>query len=81
MWGASVGGLIAFEMSQLYARGADGMQNEKIDKNPAARIGRTKEDNGRVRWLSWEEESKLRGRLRNELRSTFRRSISAFIRG
>jgi hypothetical protein len=36
-----------------------GIQNEKIEKNPAARIGRTKEDNGRVRWLSGEEEEKV----------------------
>jgi site-specific recombinase XerD len=36
------------------------MENEKIDKNPAARIGRTKEDNGRVRWLSDKEEPQLR---------------------
>ncbi len=37
-----------------------GMQNEKIDKNPAARIARTKENNGRIRFLSAEEEKKLR---------------------
>jgi len=40
-----------------------GMENEKIEKNPAARIGRTKEDNGCVRWLSWKEEAKLRGAI------------------
>jgi site-specific recombinase XerD len=40
-----------------------GMENDKIDKNPAARIGRTKEDNGRVRWLSEAEESKVRGAI------------------
>jgi site-specific recombinase XerD len=37
-----------------------GMQNEKIDKNPAARIARTKENNGRVRFLSSQEEETLR---------------------
>ena len=37
-----------------------GIENEKIDKNPAARIGRTRENNGRVRFLSEEEESTLR---------------------
>ena len=37
-----------------------GIKNEKIDKNPAARSGRTKEDNGRVRWLSEAEEPQLR---------------------
>jgi site-specific recombinase XerD len=37
-----------------------GMENEKIDKNPASRIGRTKEDNGRVRWLSDKEDTQLR---------------------
>jgi site-specific recombinase XerD len=40
-----------------------GMENEKIEKNPAARIGRTKEDNGRVRWLSETEEAKLRAAI------------------
>jgi site-specific recombinase XerD len=39
------------------------IQNDKIEKNPAARIGRTKEDNGRVRWLSEEEEAKLRAAI------------------
>jgi site-specific recombinase XerD len=37
-----------------------GIENEKIEKNPAARIGRTQEDNGRVRWLSGKEDSRLR---------------------
>lgn len=37
-----------------------GMQNEKIDKNPAAGIGRTQEDNGRVRFLSAKEACNLR---------------------
>jgi integrase len=37
-----------------------GIENEKIEKNPASRIGRTREDNGRVRWLSHEEEMKVR---------------------
>lgn len=36
------------------------VENEKIDKNPASRIGRTKEDNGRVRWLSDKEDTQLR---------------------
>jgi len=36
------------------------MENDKIEKNPAARIGRIKEDNGRVRWLSEEKESQVR---------------------
>ena len=40
-----------------------GMQNEKIDKNPAARIVRTKEDNGRIRFLSGDEEEKLRSAI------------------
>lgn len=40
-----------------------GMENDKIERNPAARIGRTKEDNGRVRWLSEEEESRIRGAI------------------
>jgi site-specific recombinase XerD len=39
------------------------MQNEKIDKNPAARIARTKENNGRIRFLSGEEEEKLRSAI------------------
>lgn len=37
-----------------------GIENEKIEKNPAARIGRSRENNGRVRWLSDEEEVTLR---------------------
>ena len=37
-----------------------GIENEKIEKNTAARIGRTRENNGRVRWLSDEEEVELR---------------------
>jgi integrase len=40
-----------------------GIENEKVEKNPAARIGRSKEDNGRVRFLSEEEESSLRGAI------------------
>jgi integrase len=40
-----------------------GIENEKVDKNPAARIGRTRQDNGRVRWLSDEEEMKIREAL------------------
>ena len=40
-----------------------GIENEKIEKNPAARIGRTKEDNGRVRWLSEPEEAELRAAI------------------
>ena len=37
-----------------------GIENEKIDKNPATHIARSKEDNGRNRFLSREEESNLR---------------------
>ena len=37
-----------------------GMDNEKIDKNPAARIRRKTENNGRVRFLDADEEQKLR---------------------
>jgi site-specific recombinase XerD len=40
-----------------------GIENDKIDKNPASRIGRTKEDNGRVRWLSDTEEPQLRNAI------------------
>ena len=40
-----------------------GIENEKIEKNPAARIGRTKEDNGHVRWLSEREEARLRAAI------------------
>ena len=54
-----------------------GMENEKIDKNPASRIGRTKEDNGRVRWLSERKRGNCAMRLRSEPRSTSRPSISA----
>ena len=43
-----------------------GIEDEKIEKNPAARIGRTKEDNGRVRWLSEQEEAKLRAAMHAE---------------
>src|SRR5664279_1015473 len=35
------------------------MENDKVEKNPAGRIGRTKEDNGRVRWLSEREDTQL----------------------
>src|SRR5208337_3951493 len=51
-----------------------GMENDKIDKNPAARIGRTKEDNGRVRWLSEEEES----RVRESIAQRAQRHVPAF---
>src|ERR1700761_9542442 len=37
-----------------------GIENEKIDKNPAAGIKRKTESNGRVRFLSSEEEKTLR---------------------
>jgi len=39
------------------------MENKKIKKNPAARIARHKEDNGRVRFLCPEEETSLRGAI------------------
>jgi len=39
------------------------MENEKIGKNPAARIARSREDNRRVRFLPGEEESSLRGAI------------------
>jgi site-specific recombinase XerD len=38
-----------------------GIENEKIDKNPAAGIRRKTENNARVRFLSADEESALRG--------------------
>jgi len=37
-----------------------GVDNEKIEKNPAARIRRKTENNGRVRFLDTDEEQKLR---------------------
>ena len=37
-----------------------GMDNEKLERNPAARIRRKTEDNGRVRFLSDKEEKTLR---------------------
>lgn len=37
-----------------------GIDNEKIERNPATRIRRKTEDNGRVRFLSGEEEIRLR---------------------
>jgi integrase len=37
-----------------------GIDNEKIERNPAARIRRKTEDHGRVRFLSEEEEIRLR---------------------
>ena len=39
------------------------MENEKIGKNPAARIACSREDNGRVRFLPGEEKSSLRGAI------------------
>jgi site-specific recombinase XerD len=39
------------------------MDNEKIDRNPAGRIRRKTEDNGRIRFLSKEEENKIRAVL------------------
>jgi integrase len=38
-----------------------GIENEKIDRNPASGIRRKTENNGRVRFLSSEEEAKLKG--------------------
>jgi integrase len=40
-----------------------GMDNEKIDRNPAARIRRKTEGNGRVRFLSDAEEARLRAAI------------------
>jgi integrase len=37
-----------------------GVGNERIDKNPAAGIGRKTENNGRIRFLSGEEEKRLK---------------------
>jgi integrase len=42
-----------------------GVDNEKIDANPAARIRRKTENNGRVRFLSADEEKKLRAAITN----------------
>jgi integrase len=41
-----------------------GIDNEKIDRNPAARIRRKTEGNGRVRFLSDAEEAKLRSAMK-----------------
>jgi integrase len=43
-----------------------GMDNEKLDKNPASRILRRIENNGRVRFLSQEEETALRAVLQEK---------------
>jgi site-specific recombinase XerD len=40
-----------------------GIDNEKITRNPAAKIRRKQEDNGRVRFLTDEEENKLRASI------------------
>ena len=42
-----------------------GVDNEKIDSNPAARIRRKTENNGRVRFLSADEERRLREAITN----------------
>ena len=54
-----------------------GIDNEKIERNPAALIRRKTEGNGRVRFLSDDEESRLRksmptGSRRSYLTSCFR---------
>ena len=41
-----------------------GIDNEKIERNPAARIRRKTEGNGRVRFLSDAEEAKLRSAIK-----------------
>lgn len=46
-----------------------GMDNEKITSNPASRIRRKTEDNGRVRFLSPDEETKLRKAITNPAHS------------
>jgi len=51
-----------------------GIDNEKIERNPAARIRRKTEDNGRIRFLSPEEEKKIRG----VLDSDYRQHVPAF---
>lgn len=40
-----------------------GIDNERIDQNPAARIRRQTENNGRVRFLSTDEETRLRAAI------------------
>ncbi|HME31500.1 MAG TPA: hypothetical protein VKG65_01980 [Terriglobales bacterium] len=57
-----------------------GMENDKIEKNPASRIGRTKEDNGACAGSPRKKSLRCVGRLHSEPRGTSRRSISAFIR-
>ena len=42
-----------------------GIDNEKIERNPAARIRRKTESNGRVRFLSDDEETRLLKAIRN----------------
>jgi site-specific recombinase XerD len=44
-----------------------GIDNEKITTNPASRIRRKTEDNGRVRYLSTDEETKLREAITNPI--------------
>jgi integrase len=42
-----------------------GIDNEKIERNPAARIRRKTENNGRVRFLSHDEEGRLRKAIKD----------------
>ena len=60
-----------------------GMDNERIEKNPAARIRRISEDNGRIRFLSSDEEKQLADVLRRDYPlyfPAFRISVNTGIR-
>jgi integrase len=42
-----------------------GIENDKVTVNPARAVRRRREDNGRIRWLSAEEEAKLTAALQD----------------
>jgi integrase len=43
-----------------------GVENGKVSNNPARLVRRRREDNGRIRWLSQEEEKKLRTAIKTK---------------